>query len=769
MASLLNKVGDAVETGLEKLNPAKPQETPPDVKKRLKRGKDRLRQLSARRRESIEFANNNHFVNLNADSTKLVAQSLIAISEGGDKPDHRVRRSHDLIGPIVKKKISAATQRVPSYEVIAATPDPEDFAAAKVAENVALAGYEIWHLKRAAKKLVWNALVTEEAFIMPRWDSSVGPFIDVSRHPLADAEPEYTEATIDPETGEEVPGQEIPNPYAGQPDPENPQWVGMGEIDVSVWGGLEVLWEPGVEFEKSRWYAIESARPCDVVEEEEGFIGGDDLKLRPDAETSNVSGPKPTKNGQNLVMVTEYLERPCPKWPQGRRLIFANDREIFPADSYPLTDHKGRVVDAPCIHRLSYAIDGSSDRDKGLVPSLIDAMRSYDMSINKVAEWIQIMLVPQWAAPEGSILTPPSDEPGLVIEYDVTNAAGAQPTPRAIENVPPELFTWQERSKAELGEISFDSQAPTGIESAKGLTAYAEQAQLAWQDFIYDLAEVHARVMRDCLTIVQNKYSEERMIQFRGSTGWENILDFRGADIRNQTDVRVSPGSLEPRTRASIESRIAQINNMFPGYFPPPVVISAMNSANPDKLIESYEKDEARAHRIISMIKTGEIWNLPPRPVMPGEEAGPELNPETGEPIWEIPPREAVFSQPAINELGEELPPEEIEPAFPGKPVMLTELPGWMPRPFDNVDIYRSVLEGWMKTQDFENLGEEEDKAAMLVYAGISDLEMKAAQRKAQLQTEQAESLGRENASKPTPAKPLPSPPSQLTLEEGAP
>ena len=50
-------------------------------------------------------------------------------------------------------------------------------------------------------------------------------------------------------------------------------------------------------------------------------------------------------------------------------------------------------------------------------------MKTYDLGVNKVLEWVQLMLNPQFTAPEGSMLTPPSDEPGLVREFDPTAAA----------------------------------------------------------------------------------------------------------------------------------------------------------------------------------------------------------------------------------------------------------------------------------------------------------------------------------------------------------
>lgn len=715
-----------IEKAAEKIRGVKgdPEKTPPEVKAKLLRGRERLQQLAAYRQEAIEFANNNHFVSISEDGRSITPQALVALREGGGKPDHRVRRSHDLIGPIVKRKVSASTQRIPSYEINASTPDPEDYAAAKIAEKIAVAGYEMWSLKRAFKKLVWNALVTEEGFIMASWDSSIGPFVDVS-------------GVVMPE--DEADGADTPAEYDTSSPAEGdakPKWVGMGEVDVGVWGGLEVMWEPGVEFEKSRWYAIESGRSCEAVEAEDGYEGP---KLKPDADYGSASAPKPKEQGSKLVMVTEYFERPCPRWPEGRRLIFANEKRLFPEEEYPLRDPEGKVVDKPCLHRLAYSIDGSSDRDKGLVPSLVDAMRSYDLAVNKTSEWIQVALTPQMAAPEGAILTPITDEPGLVIEYDPTIAAGQQPVFRQVPQVPQELFIAQDRAKAEMAEISHDSQMPEAAPSGAAVTAVFERDQLAWQDFIFDLAEVHARLMRDCLTIVQQRYTEERMVTFRGRTGWENIPDFMGADIREQTDVRVQPGSLESRTRGAIEAKIAKINEMFPGYFSPPVVIAALNSAEPEKLIEGFEQDEARAQRVISLIKTGEFWHVPDRPVVPGEEA-PQLSPETG----------------------------EVEFDQLGQPVMLQTVPGWMPRPFDNVDIHRAVFEGWMKTDDYEQLDEESKKAAMIYYQALQDLETRAAARKAELQNQMAEERGIENAAKPG-EKQMPSGPSIAPGEEPAP
>jgi hypothetical protein len=79
-----------------------------------------------------------------------------------------------------------------------------------------------------------------------------------------------------------------------------------------------------------------------MVEEEPDFIDNGE-KLKADAESAQVAKPNPKiRSGTELVMVTEYLERPCAKWPEGRRLVIANNREIFPEERYPVEDARAR-------------------------------------------------------------------------------------------------------------------------------------------------------------------------------------------------------------------------------------------------------------------------------------------------------------------------------------------------------------------------------------------------------------------------------------------
>jgi hypothetical protein len=182
------------------------------------------------------------------------------------------------------------------------------------------------------------------------------------------------------------------------------------------------------------------------------------------------------------------------------------------------------------------------------------------------------------------------------------------------------------------------------------------------------------------------------------------------------------------------------IAQMFPGQFPPEVLISAMEGGSAEKLIEGYEDDLSRANRIISLIRTGEFWSEPQRPVFPAEEA-PKIDLATGQPIWVVPPQ--------YDEMGQIVPGTGI-------PEMETELPGWMPRPFDNVPVQKAVITTWMKTDDWAGLPAAEQRATMMVYDAMLRIEARNSEQQANTQNAIAEEAGMRNASAP-PQKPMPS------------
>jgi hypothetical protein len=622
---------------------------PPEKKvwERIERGKAHIRDNAPRRNECLAFWRGEQYVN-RVDDGYLVSQSTIL----PERPSHRPRTVRNLIHGLVEAKVSAATQRVPSYEVSPATNDAEDVSAARLSEKVAVFGYDKWSVRRHTVKVATNAIVQDGGYAMPIWDATVPPYIS------ADG-------------------------------------LGMGEVKILTFSGNEVGWEPGLDFYESPWHMIQQARLIDDVEAMPGFIKGKE-RLSPDAQSHEVLNTGNKSQVSKLVMVSEYLERPCAKYPQGRRIVVANDRVILPEEPYPGADYG---YDGCAIHALSYTIDPEMDRDRGLVCHLLDAQRTYNNATNQQISWAQLALNPQIIGPpmaNGKVKF--TDEPGAY--YEVIPINGMTPQWRDVPPIPPELSAMKEEAKRDMQEMAAANDIPTQVESGKAIQAVIEKDQIRWQAFIAEIAEFHSSLMRHCLTLVQQYYAEPRLLKIKGRFGPELIQDFMGADLRNQVDIRVSPASIEPRTKAYIEQRILAYADR--GWITPEAAMSAISGGTAEKLIESYELDVSRAHQILQKIK-----------------AGPEV----------------LFGEPMVD---------------PMQP------PSWAPRKFDNIAVHKNIFEDFMKTQEYDSLEPGIQEACRLYYDACEYLEAIKLQQQIMAQNAMAEQQGMDNAAKPQGAKPSP-------------
>ena len=183
---------------------------PGHVETRMKRGRKSMTANAPKYRLCRKFEKGETFWYLNQDGA-LRQQATVTHVNGGGQPGHRIRLSHNFIRPII--------------EVLPSTTDFERMSSAKLAEKVAIYGYDKWRLRRVAQKTVKSALVSGAGFAYPYFDQNVGPYVPV--------------------TGED--GEQTV--------------IGHGEVKVLTLGPDQVYWEPGVDFEDSPWWVIERARP----------------------------------------------------------------------------------------------------------------------------------------------------------------------------------------------------------------------------------------------------------------------------------------------------------------------------------------------------------------------------------------------------------------------------------------------------------------------------------------------------------------------------
>lgn len=676
-----------------------PRTVPPAIEARIQRGRKEMRRDFHKRKLCSIFLKGESYHYLTDKGELRWQETNQGIGSG--RPSHRVRSKLNMIRPMVDAKVSSCTTRPPGYEINPSSTDPEDDSAARLSSKVAQQGFERWYLRQARVQGVTIAVGEGgKAFALPYFDPMVGPFrmIDAGDGP--------------------------------------PELVGEGEIKVLVLNGNECYGEPGVPFYHSRWYVVETARPIDEITQMPGYNGG---ALVNDAATDDAKGEKPA---DGMAMVTLYFERPCPKYPQGRMLTMAGGRQILPEKRYPMA-LQGKVLDEPCIFQLSYRLDPNDD-GLGLTWELIDFQRSYQDAMNKSTELKNHGLLPQLLAPRGTITEAPSDAPGEIIYYNGSVPPTWRPPPDP--GILQQLQAIADRCLNDMRFVASDTDVEAAPNVATGsINAVIQQAANRWSQFRGDVAEWDSKIMRRCLMLVQEHYTEERILKVRGRFGWEPQATFYGADIMGQVDVTVNPASVETQSRAAMLQTLAWIQANFPGYVRPEVAIEiALHGVAIESVIESFEFDKARANEIIQKIRDGSIMDMPTRT---------ETNPQTGMPMTE----------PVIDEAtGRPILSGEVDPTT-GRPLpvmRLKEIPGWMPRPFDNAEVQMWVFSQWLKTPDASKLPPELYAAAMHIFDAFRMLQDTQAAAAVQAQNAAAEQAGMTNAARPTPEKSMPNSPS---------
>src|SRR4051812_21675786 len=97
----------------------------PYIQDRLKRGRDRMLEGAPKRNECLSFWRGDQYCYVNDDNDLVRFTPGGTYVQSGTKPRHRVRTTRNLILDVVAHEVSAATQRVPGYEISPTSSDPD--------------------------------------------------------------------------------------------------------------------------------------------------------------------------------------------------------------------------------------------------------------------------------------------------------------------------------------------------------------------------------------------------------------------------------------------------------------------------------------------------------------------------------------------------------------------------------------------------------------------------------------------------------------------
>lgn len=320
----------------------------------------------------------------------------------------------------------------------------------------------------------------------------------------------------------------------------------------------------------------------------------------------------------DLVLFKEVEVRPTRENPQGVYAAMVGDQIIFNYNRLPIKVSKDGKWDYSLTDFHYHFVPGRFWSDPG-VNDLISPQNTInqidqDLEINRKGVGRPIILVPtdvdlQKLTKFGQSL--------LVVKYDALLSGGAKPEIGRGTPLPSQVL---EERAIHLQNAQDAAGDPRNVLRGKAPTTQASGVMV---DILRDAAEqghlpdidrfyrAHKRVKRKQLILAQEVYTEERMIKVPDQGGRPKVLKFKGADIRNNTDVRIELASGAASTRAGqtnmilklVEQQFFSPENIMPAEFKQEILRRVGLSGFRDKT----NVDAQRA-----MAENERVANLPP-------------------------------------------------------------------------------------------------------------------------------------------------------------
>jgi len=462
------------------------------------------------------------------------------------------------------RQVADMIATMPAMSVVPNTSEDADIKAAKIGDKVIKAFWRGNKMKKKVRQLAGWIYSTGNAFLDDRWNPRLGP------------------TEIDPESG---------------------KLVYLGDVDCGVWSPFEVLvpftmmgdtelhsfpWMIKMKFRSLDWIASNYKRGKEVVAEQLPSPHTDLTSLM-----GYFVGEAPSKVPG--AMVLDFYMQPNSEYPKGLFVTAANgivlQKEDWPINHYHMEHFKD--IDIPGIFW-----------GKATLEDAIGLQKTWNKTISSIDEFNRIVAKGKGLVPRGAKLDAlPDDTHGEWIEY--TPVLGHKPEFMTHKGLPQTMQWSLDVTQKSLQDLYSQHEVTRGTnrsdlrsgEMARFLREQdARGAIPTFAVFEESLEEVMSRVLKR----IQDGYTTERMLKIEGNEGEFEVFAFKGADLRNNTDVSVKKESSLPDSRIFREMKIME--NYKEGLYGDPAdpkvrrrVLRMMEDAETQDIFNELRLDETYA------------------------------------------------------------------------------------------------------------------------------------------------------------------------------
>lgn len=515
--------------------------------------------------------------------------------------DRNRRLVINKLKPYVRTLLAKLTSDMPQPSVVPNTNEDEDVRAARIGDKVIEGLSNKLEFDRVLTELKLWTIICNRAYLHVYWNE------------------ELTGAIVPPkDTGDTDAGDPADGP--GGEFSENREELASpleAEGDVMIECVSPINCRPDPLYwdrAKWRWFVYGDEVDADTIEEKYKLKPG---SIREKSQTLNTAYDIDLQDEQDVIIAQPDKEEDI----TGRTVIWKE----FWTPKFFVFMAGGKIVDygpnmfgeIPFFLTEDRLIPVSTyekefSYNESLIKDAIPIQREYNRQASIMSTALDRASKLKVLTPMGSLLSKKQfvNDYGVFIDY---NAHAGEPHQMKLEPFPMEMPTYKAdleremQSVMSLGPASF-GQLPERASHASGtlVNLLLEQDDVILNPLLNSINYVVGKAWRLVLMLVQENYVEERMLKIVGEDGVEDILKFRGADLRGNTDVRVISQAGLPRSRALRIEYIMKMREV--GLLTDDrATLEMLEFGNADKIFKDNLVHERRAYRENRLIDEGKV------------------------------------------------------------------------------------------------------------------------------------------------------------------
>lgn len=533
-------------------------------------------------------------------------------------PRNRITVVDNRIQPCVRTEIAKMTKSRPIFTVTPKSGDEEDANASELSEQIMRYLWKHLTMQELVMKALHWSRICGAGFLKAFWDKSIGESQDVLVGPdgkvIQGADGKVMRPDmLDPSS---LPGVSVKR-------------IAAGDVRVEVRSPFQMFLDPLADsFSECEWAIEESIKSQSYVQRRYGVVLQPDTAANPGLIEARMGSVfMPGTGGYKGIKVREYWCRPCPDHPGGRRAVWAQNK---------LLEEDGAPFDPMPYVMLS----GISIPGRLWPTSIVEQLRGPQTELNKVKSQIAenrnrvgnpTILASKQAVQDPDKFVSSMTVPGGAYFYDDVGSPNAKPDFLMAPPLPDYVIEEIQRIEESIQEISgqhevTSAQVPPGVTAASAINLLMEADDTRLGPAMNDFETQVGALGQKSLNLVAKYYSDARTIRLSGENGSWQIFDFRGTQLRDNTQVEVQAGSAFPRSAAAKQAAMQDLLTFFVQSGNPPQgrklaqFLQDWEVGGADRLLADYSVDETQCNRENALLAQGK-----PQPINDYDDDGAHI------------------------------------------------------------------------------------------------------------------------------------------------